>query len=152
MINRVNSLRNVLLGEYAPALIMADTNNEFVALHQIEAEYLIIMFWASSCGECKHEVNILNSFYNNTDLDLKIYAVNTDTTLSKWKDYIIKKDLDWIHVNGNISLTGDYHDAYDIYSTPVIYVLDDKKKIIAKRLAAEKIPAFLVRQKNNRYE
>ena len=152
MINRVNSLRNVLLGEYAPALIMADTNNEFIAMHQVEAEYLIILFWTSTCGECKREVNILKQFYNETDLDLKIYAVNSDTTLSKWKDYIIKKDIDWVNVNGNLSLTGDYHDSYDIYSTPVIYVLDKKKKIIAKRLAAAKIPDFLSRHKNNRYE
>ena len=152
LINRVNTLRNVLIGEFAPALIMADTNNEFVSLHQMKAEYTIVIFWTSTCGECKKEVNSLKEFYSETDLDLGIYAVNTDTVVSEWKKYIIQKKVDWVHVNGNFSLTGDYHDLYDIYSTPVLYVLDENKKIIAKRLPAENIPDFLRRHANSKYE
>jgi thiol-disulfide isomerase/thioredoxin len=145
MIDRVNQVRHLLLGEYAPALIMADTLNELVSLHEIVADYIIVIFWSTTCGECKREVKTLNEFYRSTDLDLQIYAVNTDTAFSNWKNYISRKNLGWVNVNGNLSLTGDYHDLYDIYSTPVIYVLDDRKRIIAKRLAAESIPAFLKR-------
>lgn len=152
LIKRVDVLRNLLIGEFAPALIMADTNNEFISLHQLEADYVIIMFWTSTCGECKSEVDILKKYYNETDIDLSIYAVNTDTVISDWKNYIIKKKLDWVHVNGNFCLTGDYHDLYDIYSTPVIYVLDRNKKIIAKRLPAEKIPDFIRRDSTTKYD
>ncbi|NQT77794.1 MAG: DUF5106 domain-containing protein [Bacteroidetes bacterium] len=150
MIERVEQLRYLLLGEYAPLLIMADTLNEFISLHDIVAEYIVVIFWSGSCGECKQEVKILNDFYKSTDLNLKIYAVNTDTVFISWKNYISRKNLDWINVNGNLSLTSDYHDLYDIYSTPVIYVLDDRKRIIAKRLAAESIPAFLSRHEKTK--
>lgn len=150
MIERVDQLRHLLLGEYAPALIMADTLNELISLHDIVAEYIVVIFWSSTCGECKQEVKTLNDFYRSTDLELKIYAVNTDTAFSSWKNYISRKNLDWINVNGNLSLTGDYHDLYDIYSSPVIYVLDDRKRIIAKRLAAESIPALLNRHKKTK--
>ncbi len=145
MINRVNKIRSLLLGEYAPTLLMADTSEKFVSLHQIEAEYLIILFWSSTCGECQREVKILNELYNNSDIDLKVYAVNSDTSFTAWKEYVQKHDLSWINVNGNLSLSGDYHDAYDIFSTPVIYILDDEKKIIAKRISAANIPDFLLR-------
>lgn len=147
MIDRANQLSKLLIDEYAPELIMADTNNQFIPLYKVDADYLIIIFWISTCGECNHEVDLLNNFCKSSDLDIKIYGVNTDTTMSQWKNYINKKELDWVHVNGNISLSGDYHDLYDIYSTPVIYILDREKRIIAKRLAAEKIPAFLKRRK-----
>jgi hypothetical protein len=112
------------------------------------ADYVIMIFWISTCSECSHEVDKLNELYESSDLDIKIYGINADTSFSQWKSYINRKELDWVHVNGNISLTGDYHDIYDIYSTPVIYVLDEDKKIIAKRLSADKIPAILNRQKN----
>lgn len=148
MINRVDQMRNVLIGATAPALIMADTGNQLISMHEIEAEYLIVLFWSSTCGECQIEVEAINNQYIDNDINLKIYAVNTDTTFSKWKTYISKHELDWINVNGNISLTGDYHKLYDIYSTPVIYLLDDKKAIIAKRLSAEKIPAVIDRHRN----
>ncbi|HSG67565.1 MAG TPA: thioredoxin-like domain-containing protein, partial [Bacteroidales bacterium] len=149
MIDRVNQLRNVLIAEFAPALIMADTNGSFISLHQQEAEYIIVLFWTTTCGECKREVNKLKAFYEETELDLKVFAVNTDTVFSDWKKYIRDKNLDWVHVNGNISLSGDYHETYDIFSTPVIFVLDRNKKIIAKRLSAERIPDFLSRRRNN---
>ncbi len=147
MQNRVNQMRKVLIGAYAPALVMADTAMQFIALHQVEAEYIIVLFWSSTCGECQQEVEEINKLYKRNDVDLKIFAVNTDTTFSKWKDYIRKNELDWIHVNGNISLTGDYHELYDIYSTPVIYLLDQQKAIVAKRLAADKIPAVINRHR-----
>ncbi len=150
MINRVDQLRNLLIGSYAPALVMADTGNQFISLHQVPAEYIILLFWSSSCGECRHEIETINDFYKNTDIDLKVFAVNSDTTFSKWKNYISKHQLDWVHVNGNISLTGNYHDIYDIYSTPVIYILDEQKAIIAKRLPAEKIPVFINRHKKGK--
>ena len=51
--------------------------------------------------------------------------------------------MNWINVDGPRTLTGDFHEQYDINSTPVIYLLDDQKKIIAKRLAADKIGYFL---------
>jgi thiol-disulfide isomerase/thioredoxin len=147
MTDRADQLRNLLIGNYAPPLLLADTNNQITSLHQISAEYLIILFWSVDCGECKREVNILNDFCQNSDLDIRVYAINTDTTLIKWKEYIRENRLDWIHVNGNISLSGDYHVLYDIYSTPVIYVLDEQKRIIAKRLSAEQIAGFLKHDK-----
>lgn len=150
MVNRVNQMRNVLIGTYAPALVMADTANKLISLHEVEAQYIILLFWSSSCGECQKEVETINEQYKDTDIDMKIYAVNTDTVFSKWKNYISKYELDWINVNGNISLTGDYHRLYDIYSTPVIYLLDEKKTIIAKRLSADKLPAVISRNRKEK--
>jgi peroxiredoxin len=147
MIKRANQMRGLLIDETAPLLLLADTNSQYINILEVKAEYLIIIFWSSTCGECQREVKTLNDFYTNTDLDVKIYAVNADTTLSKWKNYIKQHHLDWIHVNGNYSLSGDYHVTYDIYSTPVIYILDEDKRIIAKRLAAEKIPSYIRRYK-----
>lgn len=145
MINRVNSLRGVLIGETAPALLMADTSNRFVSMHQIEAEYLVVLFWSSTCGECKREVEDLEKLLSETERDIRVYAVNTDTAFSNWKKFIRNPKTDWTHVNGNLSLSGDYHDTYDIYSTPTLYILDEEKKIIAKRIPAESIGPFLRR-------
>ena len=71
--------------------------------------------------------------------------MNTDTTLSNWKGFIKRKKLDWVNVNGNLSLSGDYHRLYDIYSTPVIYLLDRQKAIVAKRITAMQVPELISR-------
>ncbi|HRI79993.1 MAG TPA: DUF5106 domain-containing protein, partial [Cyclobacteriaceae bacterium] len=55
--------------------------------------------------------------------------------------------MGWITVNGPRSYTGHYSKSYYAETTPTLYVLDDKKKIIAKGLPAEKLEEFF-----NNYE
>ncbi|MDD2550007.1 MAG: hypothetical protein PHD00_07925 [Bacteroidales bacterium] len=58
------------------------------------------------------------------------------------QEYIEKNELDWINVWDPMRTT-NYHKLYDIYSTPVIYVLDKDKKIIAKRIGIESLERFI---------
>ena len=51
--------------------------------------------------------------------------------------------MNWINVDGPRTLTGDYHEQYDITTTPVIYILNRKKEIIAKHLGVDQIAQFL---------
>ena len=37
----------------------------------------------------------------------------------------------------------NFRDVYDIYSTPVVFILDKDKKIIGKRLGVEQIEDFI---------
>jgi len=63
--------------------------------------------------------------------------------LTKWKSQIKKKKMNWINVDGPRTLTGDYHEQYNISLTPVIYILNDKKEIIAKNLRADQLQIFM---------
>jgi len=145
IIKKANKIRPVLLGEKAPNLIMLDSNNQLVSMHNIIANYLLVLFWDPDCGHCEKEIPVIKEFYdqNKEKYGLKIFAVCSDTSLVKWKNSIRKKKMDWINVDGPRALTTDYHELYDIISTPVIYLLDDQKKIVAKRLPADKISYFL---------
>ena len=73
---------------------------------------------------------------------MKIFAVCADSSLVNWKSAIRKRKMDWINVDGPRSLTGDYHDQYDITTTPVVYILNNRKEIIAKRLVTEQFLQF----------
>ncbi|MNY30442.1 hypothetical protein D3C86_1645520 [compost metagenome] len=42
----------------------------------------------------------------------------------------------------------NYHDTYDIYATPRIFVLDKDKKIIAKQLTISQLEDFIDRMQN----
>ena len=53
-------------------------------------------------------------------------------------------NMRWITVNGPRTYVGPYQDLYDANTTPTIYVLDQDKNIIAKKIPAEKIGEFLM--------
>ena len=144
LIKKSNKLKPLLIGEKAPNMIMLDTNNQLISMHNIETGYLILLFWDPDCGHCEQEMPKLKDFYdkNKASFGLEIFAVCSDTSLVKWKSAIKKRGMNWINVDGPRSLTGNYHDQYDITTTPVIYILDRKKMIIAKHLRAEQLSQF----------
>lgn len=155
LIDRADKIRPLLIGNYAPELIMIDTNNRFISIFEIENDYILIFFWTTTCGECKEEARKLREIYSSHEFDLEIYAVNTDTSLAKWKKHLRRNETPWINVNGTRSLSRDYHILFDVNKTPTIYILDEKRKIIAKHLDAAHIPGFISRQekiknKNNK--
>jgi peroxiredoxin len=145
LIKKANKLKPILIGEKAPNMIMQDTSMNLVSMHNINAEYLILLFWDPECSHCQEEIPKLKEIYdaNKSVYNLEIFAVCSDSTVVKWKNYIKKKGMNWINVDGPRSLTGNFHDQYDIISTPVIYILDKKKIIIAKQLKTDQILQFL---------
>jgi len=65
--------------------------------------------------------------------------VNSTNDFEGWKHYLKEKKYPWLHVNGMKSMTQDFHDLYDIYSVPVVYLLDRNKVIIGKRISTGQI-------------
>lgn len=145
LINKANKIRPLLIGSKAPNMIMQDTSLQLISMYGVNAEYLILLFWDPDCGHCEQEMPKLKEFYdkNKTELGVEIFAVCSDTSLVKMKNSIKKKGVNWINVDGPRSLTGNYHDQYDIVTTPVIYLLDRQKIIIAKQLRTDQIEQFL---------
>lgn len=153
LIKRAEALRPVLVGKVAPEMILLDTLQKPVSMHKINTEYTIIYFWDPDCGHCKKESPLLRDFYlkSHKELDFEVYAVCMDTSWSDMKNYIKKNQLPWINVNGFYSVTSDFRELYDVHSSPVLFVLDREKKIIAKRILTAQIEAFL-NQRNEKKE
>jgi peroxiredoxin len=143
MTKNANALRPILIGEKAPELILIDTAQRFISLHHTVANYTVVFFYESDCGQCKSEVKVLKDWMDKQELGVQIFAVCTDTSMVKWKKFILTNKLDWINVNGTRSITRDYHDLYNISMTPTLFVLDEKKYIIAKRLKSDQLIPFL---------
>jgi thiol-disulfide isomerase/thioredoxin len=142
--NRAEIISSILIGESAPNLILIDTLGKFVSLHEIiKRDYTIIFFWDFDCEICQKEIKELDKLNKSGLYNIDIYAVYIVGEIEEWKSYVKKLNLNWIHVNGTRSLNSDYHDIYDIYSAPTIYVLNKEKKIIAKRIRAGQLNDFL---------
>ena len=145
IIDEADKRRGTLIGKIAPNLIMQDTNLKPRSLHDLKNKYTVLYFWDPECGHCKKETPQLVQFYNEfkDSLDVEIFAVCADTNMTEMKNYIKEKKMNFVNVNGPRSYTKDYHDLYNIFSTPVIIVIDENKKIIAKRLVSDQLAQFI---------
>lgn len=134
-----------LIGNLAPELKLPDSEGNFYSLHQMNAKYTVLLFWEPNCGHCKKTVPQLykDLYLPFKDKGIDIFAVCTQNKKDDWVKAIIEyKLLDWTNV-WDPSVTSNFRSLYDIYSTPVIYLLDQKKHIIAKRLDVESAVKFL---------
>ena len=147
MKERVDALKPTLLGGSAHNIVMYDTLLKPKMLYSVQAEYTALFFYEPDCGHCKKatpKMEKLQSAYKSKGFE--IFAVDIKTDVEEWKKFIREYKI------GNMVNVSDpyyksrFRDYFDIYSTPVIYLLDKNKKILAKRLSPEQLEEML-RQK-----
>ena len=143
-------MKDNLIGETAPNLILESYDGEFINLHKIDAKVTIVLIYEPNCGHCKVFVPKLhNEIYKEyKGKGLEIFAIYSMDNKQEWTEFLIQHDLfDWLNV-------WDEHHAsrfkilYDGRTTPGVYVLDENKKIIAKRLDIEQLKV-LIQEKLN---
>ncbi len=116
----------------------------YTTLYNVKAKYTILIFWDVDCGHCKTEIPKLLEMYHELikTYDVKVFSVYTKHEYDKWRKYVIDNKLDFINVWDPVHIN-NITDKYDIFSTPVIYILDKDKIIKSKKLSYEQIPDVL---------
>ena len=164
IIERAEKIAPNLIGKVAPEFhdlygrpFMKDLNGKTHTLQSIDAEYTLLVFYGPTCGHCKTEIpkikNTIDSLIN-LKYDIKTFAVATEFDVSEWKKFIKEQKTEsWINVadishddEGNPLASSDWRDKYDIYSTPVVYLLDKEKKIVAKRITHQQFAEIITRE------
>jgi len=140
---QVELLRYNLIGLKGKDLVMDSYNDVFVSLYDIEKDFTVLYFWEPSCGHCATTTPKLAEFYENAKNEgVEIFAICTKDDKQAWSDYIVDNKITWINGWDPERISHfDYY--YNVQSTPLIYVLDRDKKIIAKKLSVEDLPGFI---------
>lgn len=139
IIEKSDQIRKLLIGVKSPDLWLTDTTGTYRSFMEIKADYTVLFFWDQECNVCKKDLNELKKLYAAKKFNLEVYAICANPDMEGWKYFIRTNQLSWLNVNGTKSITPDFHDLYDIYTTPVMYILDKEKRIIAKRINVNQI-------------
>ncbi len=152
--DRADELRPIRCGVTSPNIILPDSNDKWINMHQLDGELTILVFWDPDCGHCKKEIpKIVEIFKKYEGKSWSAMAVSSEHN-KEWKKFINEKKMHAFHnvavpekvykdqeyatqlvMSGTTTLESlNYHQTYDIFSTPQVYVMDKDKKIIAKRL------------------
>lgn len=140
---QVDRMRPNLIGSKAHDLIMDSYNKLFVSLYDIEKDFTILYFWEPDCGHCAEVTPKLKAYYEKErNSGVEVFSICTTDEREKWEKYIVENDLDWI--NGwDPERRTNFGYYYNVEATPLIYILDRDKTIIAKKLGIEDVPSFI---------
>lgn len=115
--DKAETIRRLAIFNIAPNFAI----NDSVDLHSVESEYTVLFFYDHDCDVCQQEMQELDSVCTMHP-EIKVLAIDMNTN--------------------DVSVDALY-DLYDIETTPLLYVLDGEKRIIAKKIRAKQIPLLL---------
>ena len=149
--DKAEHLRRLALFNMTPDFKINDSLN----LYSLGSEYTVIFLFDHDCDVCQQEMRDLDSVCAEHPeitvlaIDMNLDNVADSSTDSSGGFEIRPKG------NGDLKSHIQHHritnpselialsDAYDIEATPLIYVLDRDKRIIAKKIRAKQIPLIL---------
>jgi thiol-disulfide isomerase/thioredoxin len=147
-----------LIGLKAADMEMLDTAGKPSSLYQVVADYTVVCFWDPNCGHCKEELPRLDSVYRASwkKHGVKMYGVlsadSKEDLKPEWIKYIREHNLeDWVNVYQTKEMEATlyaaqkpgYRQLYDITLTPTLYLLDNEKRIIGKKLSWQQLNDLL---------
>lgn len=162
MLERADKLKPLLCNTVVNNITLPDTGGVFHSLYDFKGDYTILYFWDATCSHCKKSTPVMADLYNTylKPKGIEIFGVEGELEDKEWKKYQAEQKLPWLNVSDNPEMNANpqkwildlkktdlnslnFRHLFDLFSYPVIYVLDKDHKIIAKKLGAEQLKDFL---------
>ncbi len=108
----------------APAFTVETLDGQHVSLDDLTGKVVLIDFWATWCGPCReampHMREIAKKFQGQPFV---ILSVSLDSDEQKWKDYIAKNNMTWLHYRDG-GFTGSIANLFGVKAIPNTFTID----------------------------
>lgn len=146
--NQINdknqALKKILIGETAPD-IPFPIGSSVRSLHGLMGTKILLLFWETSCPHCQELTDELSAFYQKEATEsFKIVAIAMDTSSVDYQAYVADKGFRWIDVTDFSGWNGKIAKSYNLLTTPRMYLLDERKNIVAKPISVSELKQALV--------
>lgn len=135
------------VGNIAPEISMKDPNDSVITLSSLRGQMVLIDFWASWCGPCRHENPTVVKAYKKYKEEVfvngngfTVYSVSLDRDKNAWKAAIAKDSLNWpYHVSDLMFWNNAAAQQYQVFSIPSNFLIDGNGVIVAKNLRGDQL-------------
>jgi len=147
---RCKLMKGSSVGSKAAELDLESIDGNFIPLYQIDSHYTLLFFWSTGCGHCTAAAKAISEFYGDGGQDIEVYAVYTKNDKKAWQDFLKENNATkWINV-WDPQNKSDYGIKYYVASTPICYLLDKDKNIIAKVAGDSGIKSMMTQLKEQK--
>ena len=154
MKERIAIIKPLLVGKTFPRMHLTDVQGKEINVNALPFKYTVVFIYDPDCSHCKQETPklvALADFFKAKNIGVLASSIVRDK--AAWKKFISEFkignwvngiDIHWNPQTGKEEYYTDFRNAFDVYSTPVVYVLDQQKKIVGKRIPVENLKEFIL--------
>jgi hypothetical protein len=141
---KIDLLKNTLLGKNPPRIELLDTSGADIHLDSLSGYSLLMVFWDPECEHCVEYVGQIQKVTSQAPPQLlTVLAILTNSeNQESWKKYINQNPDLWIHGRDKHQ-KDEFIDSYNLYMTPRVFLLDDKRQIIGKDLSPYQLNDYI---------
>ncbi len=130
---RVEGYRKMAEGQVAEDIMVRDADRQLQRLSEVDADYTLVLFWATYCEHCMEMMPELQAWYREERPgNLEVFTVSIDTVVADWQRFSEVFDPSWINTHEPMGWEGKSAEDYNIYATPTMFLLDRERRIIAR--------------------
>lgn len=137
----VNPYRKIVIGAQATPIEGVGINGIPFSMDTITKPHTIVVFWSLTCPHCLELMPKLKAFHQENP-SYAIVSVILSPNNATLKEYIQNEGLDWTHLVEGEGWDGPLVQAYNVYGTPTLFVLDKAKKIESKPSGIDELRTF----------
>lgn len=144
------NMAHLRCGNPAPEIRLKNIiDSNYVTLSSVRKPFTVVYFWDPTCGNCSKMSKKLVPVYNKyKERGLEILGVcsNPWKSVDVCQKKVKEQKMDWINTSDDPYPLAVVKKYYDLRSNPFIYLLDENKRILWKRISAEQLDEILERE------
>lgn len=150
IVDNAERLKPILIGKKAPDIELTKRDGGKVKLHDIQSPYTVLFFFDPECSHCKKQTPVAIEFAKKfVDKGVKVVTVCSKVAPNQkecWNYNDEKEGMNKYMLNTIDPYNRSrFRRKYDIFAFPQIFVLDENKKILSKRIGATQLEDVLTR-------
>ena len=132
-------------GELAPDFSLPDIDGDAFAMKDLRGSYVVLVFWASWCPDCRAEVPELKAMYEKyAPKGIRFVSVSFDRTAEKWKEYVASQSLPGVQLFDPAGKKESaVSAAYRVKWIPSLYLIGPDGKVVTRTVVASRIASAL---------
>ncbi len=145
--NQLETYRAMKKGNIAPDIVFTKSN--FISstkivtkLSEVKSKYTVVVFGASWCPKCNEELPAIAKLYNkwkSKSVEVVFVALEEDRN-----DFInFAKTFPFLSYSDNKKWESKIVKDYYVFSTPTMFLLDDKRKIVLRPNSVKQMDAWV---------
>ncbi len=141
---RLKHARLLSPGNKVPSITALDKNGKTIRLYDMDAEKVLIVFWASWCPHCRKILPELHTMYQkHGPKKFAVLAISLDTVRTEWERVVKSNNFSWIDCLEDTGWNSELANDYFLYATPTMILLDKEKRVLALPRTSAEVKEYL---------